>query len=169
MKYIFGLCALAFVGSVGWQLGGRLSSDAIGMALGILFGIMAGIPAGLIVLAAKRDSPHSERWDEFRPPRDYSSDGIADFLGQGTTRPPVIIVSDYGPPSLIDPRLTHTGQVNHQGYHLMQASVGTKVSEMARQHSGYSVARFGGYIGMRPNSPEAERQLTEHTYRVIEG
>lgn len=55
MTKLIALAALIFVGVAGWQLGGRLSSDAIGMALGVLFGIMAGIPASLMVLAARRN------------------------------------------------------------------------------------------------------------------
>ena len=60
MKALLGFCVLAFVGAVGWQIGGTLSSDALGMAIGILFGIMAGIPATLILLASAR------REDEIR-------------------------------------------------------------------------------------------------------
>lgn len=66
IKCFLGLCGLVFVGVAGWQLGGRLSSDAIGMALGVLFGIMAGIPATLMVLLVRRDDgePGSRYGDE---------------------------------------------------------------------------------------------------------
>ena len=68
MKSILGIALLIFVGAVGWQIGGQLSPDALGMAVGILFGIMAGIPTALLMLAAqRRPDGHSER--EQRPQR----------------------------------------------------------------------------------------------------
>ena len=44
MKQFMALIVLIFVGVVGWRIGERLSSDALGIALGVLFGVMAGIP-----------------------------------------------------------------------------------------------------------------------------
>lgn len=46
--------ALIFLGAAGWQIGGRLSPDAIGMGVGVLFGVMAGLPTALLVLAGNR-------------------------------------------------------------------------------------------------------------------
>lgn len=83
MKYLFGTAALIFVASTGWHIGGRLSTDAIGMALGILFGIMAGIPAALIVLAAKKQDSNSEPQDR----RYY------EHRQQLYQQPPVIVVT----------------------------------------------------------------------------
>jgi hypothetical protein len=49
---IVGWSLLALIAFAGWQVGGALSTDALGMALGIIFGLMAGIPAALIAYAA---------------------------------------------------------------------------------------------------------------------
>lgn len=87
LNSVIALCALLFVGVAGWQIGGKLSSDAVGMALGVLFGIMAGIPASLMVLAAKRrddfdyDEP-TRRWRE-----QYT---------QVPQNPPIIVVTGQG-------------------------------------------------------------------------
>ncbi len=56
LAYVFVLS----VGATVWQIGSRLSSDAIGMGVGVLFGIMAGLPTALLVLATgrRRDSDH---------------------------------------------------------------------------------------------------------------
>ena len=53
--------ALAWVvvvaGIVGvWQVGGRLSADAMSMLVGLLAGSLAGIPAALLTLYAVRNS-----------------------------------------------------------------------------------------------------------------
>ena len=53
--------ALAWVvvvaGIVGvWQVGGRLSADAMSMLVGLLAGSLAGIPAALLTLYAGRNS-----------------------------------------------------------------------------------------------------------------
>ena len=61
--------ALAWVvvvaGLVGvWQLGGKLSPDALGMMTGIIFGTLAGIPAALLVVYTVRNSePPPQRRD----------------------------------------------------------------------------------------------------------
>jgi len=54
-RIVVGLIVLAPIAWAGWQLGGRLSTDALGMALGVLFGVMAGIPMALIAIAADRN------------------------------------------------------------------------------------------------------------------
>ena len=43
-----------------WQLGEKLSPDALGMMVGLIFGALAGIPAALLVLYAVRNSPPAE-------------------------------------------------------------------------------------------------------------
>lgn len=109
MKLIVGLCALVFVGITGWQLGGRLSSDAIGMALGVLFGIMAGIPAALMVLAARR---HEEpEFDEpRRSRRQQQQHGYGAYPQFPQQQPPVIVVTGQGAPGM------QGGGYQQQGY-----------------------------------------------------
>ena len=81
-NFLVAIGGIVFVGFAGWQIGGKLSSDAIGMALGVLFGIMAGIPASLMVLAAKRQESERFRDDyRHRPPL------------QIPEQPPVIVVA----------------------------------------------------------------------------
>lgn len=54
MKRILLLAALFFMAAAGWQIGQKLSADAISMGIGILLGLLASIPAALLVLAASR-------------------------------------------------------------------------------------------------------------------
>ena len=58
MNKIFAIGALALLAFAGWQLGGVMSSDALGLALGVLFGMMAGIPAALIAMSAQKSVRH---------------------------------------------------------------------------------------------------------------
>ena len=56
MSKVIGVGLLLIVGGFVWQVGDRLSSDAVSMALGVLFGVLAGFPVALLVLASnKRD------------------------------------------------------------------------------------------------------------------
>ena len=57
--------AALLLGSLGvWQLGGKLSPDALGMLTGIIFGTLAGIPAALLVVYTVRNSePPPQRRD----------------------------------------------------------------------------------------------------------
>ena len=49
------------LGAVGvWNLGGKLSPDALGMMVGLIFGTLAGIPAALLTLYAVRNSQPAE-------------------------------------------------------------------------------------------------------------
>lgn len=70
-RLIVGFVFLAPIAWAGWQLGGMLSTDALGMALGVLFGIMAGIPMALIALAADRRVrvEHIHRIEIAQPPK----------------------------------------------------------------------------------------------------
>lgn len=95
MKFFMALCALIFVGVAGWQMGGRLSSDAIGMALGVLFGVMAGIPAALMVLAAQRSSDSTDNRRD-RSGQRQSMSGYPQLPQQ----PPVIVVTGNGAPMM---------------------------------------------------------------------
>ena len=54
MRTIIGIAALIFVGMLTWQIGARLSTDAVGMGVGLVFGVLAGIPTALLVLATDR-------------------------------------------------------------------------------------------------------------------
>jgi len=49
------------VGVGAWQIGEKLSSDAVSMAVGVLFGILAGIPTALLVLVGNRDGMPTRR------------------------------------------------------------------------------------------------------------
>lgn len=101
MKALIGFCSLIFVGVAGWQLGGRLSSDAIGMALGVLFGIMAGIPAALMVLAARRHEVFDE--EPRRPRRQQQPAGFGAYPQFQQSQPPVIVVTGQGVPGQMGP------------------------------------------------------------------
>ena len=62
---ILGPLAGAFVGVLAWQIGSRLSTDAVGMAVGLIFGVLAGIPAALLVAASGR---RRDPLDVYSPP-----------------------------------------------------------------------------------------------------
>ena len=61
------LGVLALVGVGAWQIGNRLSTDAVGMGIGLVFGVLAGLPAALLVLAtgrhARTDDADGDAWD----------------------------------------------------------------------------------------------------------
>lgn len=48
------IAILASAGTVGWWIGGRLSTDAAAMALGVILGAMVGIPIALIAMTGNR-------------------------------------------------------------------------------------------------------------------
>jgi len=54
VKTILGLAALALVAVLVWNVGAKLSADAVGMGVGLIFGVLAGIPSALLVLATSR-------------------------------------------------------------------------------------------------------------------
>lgn len=54
MKRYVALVILVAVGVGTWQIGSKLSADAIGMAVGVIFGVMAGIPTALLLLVHER-------------------------------------------------------------------------------------------------------------------
>lgn len=58
-RFLIGAGVVFFI-AIGWQVGDKLSPDALGMAVGLVFGVMATIPAALLVLAAthRPDQPH---------------------------------------------------------------------------------------------------------------
>ena len=48
MKRTIATGILVIVGVLAWQIGSKLSADAIGMGVGVLFGVMAGIPTATL-------------------------------------------------------------------------------------------------------------------------
>ncbi len=94
MKRILLLAALIFMAAAGWQIGQKLSADAISMGIGILLGILASIPAALLVLAASR---RGENRAEPSPPR-----GGHQLPGGHGYQAPVIVLAPpmhgYGAP-----------------------------------------------------------------------
>ena len=108
MKRFLALCLLVFIGVSAWQIGSKLSADAIGMSVGVLFGVMAGIPTALLLLAGQRRRDAQSSHDD--PATRYPH------------QPPVIVlpaphydnsyprISDRGhPPALPDPRHRNNG------------------------------------------------------------
>ena len=50
--------AALLLGSVGvWQVGGRLSADALAMLTGLLFGGLVAVPVALLTIYAERQAP----------------------------------------------------------------------------------------------------------------
>lgn len=56
---LIGIGGILFICFAGWQIGGMLSTDALGMALGVVFGMMAGIPAAMIAMAGRPTEVHN--------------------------------------------------------------------------------------------------------------
>lgn len=103
MKKILALGFIFFVCVVGWEVGGRLSTDALGLALGVIFGVMAGVPAALIAISAGRRHEPS-----FYPSHEERSHPHT----MRAYQPPVIIVT--GAPQ--GQTALGSGASNHQGY-----------------------------------------------------
>lgn len=95
MKRLIIVALLIFVGFAGWQAGGALSSDAMGMAVGIVFGVLASLPAALLILVANRRStqqePHSPRISGPHQPQ----------AGHGQM--PIVIMAPPAPPGYGQP------------------------------------------------------------------
>ena len=54
--------AALLLGSVGvWQVGGRLSADAMAMMVGLIFGGLVAVPVALLTIYAERQAPP---WNE---------------------------------------------------------------------------------------------------------
>jgi len=93
MKKLIALLLIIFVAAAGWNIGSRLSSDALGMSVGILLGVMAGLPVALLVLAAGRGGRRDEEPD-YGP--DYPMQRGNPYGGYGQPQPPVIILAGPG-------------------------------------------------------------------------
>lgn len=88
MKRFFALAVLVFVGVATWQIGSKLSADAIGMGVGVMFGVMAGIPTALLLLASNRRRQGDDDW---REPRGRQH-GMMPY-GHYPQQPPVIVLA----------------------------------------------------------------------------
>lgn len=86
MRKILAVGFLLFICAAGWEIGGRLSTDALGLAMGVLFGVMAGVPAALIALTASR------RTESQAPSRMDQQMGLMP-RNMGQPQPPVIILA----------------------------------------------------------------------------
>mgnify|MGYP006901756260 FL=1 len=100
MKRLIIVALLIFVGFAGWQAGGALSTDAMGMAVGIVFGVLASLPAALLILVASRRSAQQE------PPMPRSSAQPQSQAGHGQM--PIVIMAPpaypgYGQPGYGQP------------------------------------------------------------------
>lgn len=106
MKRLLILCALVFVGVLGWRVGSAMSSDAIGIAVGVVFGVLASIPAALLMLVAGRRNERRQEW-EGNGDGQRGRSGHPQPRGQGQYDgyPPVVIMT---PPSMPMPQ----GQAN---------------------------------------------------------
>lgn len=95
MKRFLALAILVFIGVATWQIGSKLSADALGMGVGILFGIMAGIPTALLLLASNR---HRDR-DDGHGGRSYGRAQQGHFVPYGhyPQQPPVIVLAGGQP------------------------------------------------------------------------
>jgi len=87
MKKILGAGFLLFICAAGWEIGGRLSTDALGLALGVLFGVMAGVPAALIALTASRRNESMMQQPRYEPQNGMTPRNFAQH------QPPVIILA----------------------------------------------------------------------------
>lgn len=94
MKRFFGLALLVFVGVAAWQIGSKLSADAIGMGVGVLFGVMAGIPASLLVLASGRRRDQRDPYGD--PHQERGRRGQMMPYGAYPQQPPVIVLTGNG-------------------------------------------------------------------------
>jgi len=52
MRSVISLALLALLALLAWQVGSRLSTDAVGMGVGLVFGVMAGVPVALLISLA---------------------------------------------------------------------------------------------------------------------
>lgn len=53
MKRFLALCILVFVGVATWQIGSKLSADALGMGVGVVLGVMTATPMAMLLFARR--------------------------------------------------------------------------------------------------------------------
>ena len=87
MKRFLALVVLVFVGVSAWQIGSKLSADAIGMGVGVLFGVMAGIPTALLLLASNRRNDAARVNYDAPPPRYQQQPPVIVFAAPHQTPP----------------------------------------------------------------------------------
>ncbi len=90
MKTALLLIVLVFVGVIAWQIGEKLSSDAISMGLGVLFGMLAGLPAALLVLAGGRGRNGG------RQANAQSRSEMQSYQPPYGAQPPIIVLTGQG-------------------------------------------------------------------------
>ena len=143
MKRLLILCALVFVGVLGWRVGSAMSSDAIGIAVGVVFGVLASIPAALLMLVAGRRAERRQEW-EGEGPRGQGGQHAQRGQGQYGGYPPVVIMT---PPNMPMPQ----GQAN--------------------QYAGYYGGQNGAYLpqpnGMALPGPSAGQMPSQRQFRVV--
>lgn len=80
MGKLFGVGIVIFLGVVAWNVGEKLSADAISLAVGVMLGVFAGIPVALLVLAGQRTTSSHRGYDP-PPPQPHAPTVIV--LGGG--------------------------------------------------------------------------------------
>ncbi len=107
MKTALLLIVLVFVGVMAWQIGEKLSSDAISMGLGVLFGMLAGLPAALLVLAGGRGRTRNRQDDA------PSRHGMQPYQPPYGAQPPIIVLTGHGMAPSQQPAGYVSGQQSH--------------------------------------------------------
>ena len=88
MKRTIAIGILVIVGATAWQVGSKLSADAIGMGVGVIFGVMAGIPTALLLLASnRRNDAARTNYDAPPPPRYQQQPPVIVFAAPHQTQP----------------------------------------------------------------------------------
>ena len=87
MKRTIATGILVIVGVLAWQIGAKLSADAIGMGVGVLFGVMAGIPTALLLMAHNRVGRLSTPQYDAPPPRCQQQPPVIVFAAPNQTQP----------------------------------------------------------------------------------
>lgn len=86
MKRLILIAILVFVGVAGWEIGGRLSVDAIAMGIGVIFGMLAGIPTTLLLIIHERSRTRLQPTEHATAPPPAAP--VIILSGPGITPPP---------------------------------------------------------------------------------
>jgi hypothetical protein len=113
VKTMLLLLLTVFVAVIAWQIGEKLSSDAISMGLGVLFGMLAGMPAAVLVLAGER------RRERHAPDAKASHLTMQGHYPPYGAQPPVIVLTGHGmaPPQQSHPNASQGFQDGAHGWH----------------------------------------------------